>query len=110
MGRSWKVPAWKRIEPSPPRSLWVSSMTPVTLTFLVLSPLPPPVSELTRSPTAYGKPLKQQSDCMTLAIVDASDSNTRGYQVPAHTMLEASTRKGEQVAAGRFIVSSKKNL
>ena len=85
-------------------------MTPVTLTLLVPSPLPPPVSELTRSSTAYGKPLKQQSDCMTLAIVDASDSNTRGYQVPAHTMLEASTRKGEQVAAGRFIVSSKKNL
>lgn len=40
----------------------------------------------------------------------ASDSNTRGYQGPAHTRLEASTRKGEQVAAGRFIASSKKNL
>lgn len=48
----------------------------------------PPTSSLWKS-----SEVEQMTVESWFAIVDARDSNTHGYQLPAHTMLEASTRR-----------------
>ena len=91
------------MEGSPPCPLGVSSVSS-DFDFGFQS-LAPPVDELTRSP--HLQPMEKLWSNKWLcescfAVVDARDSNTHGYQLPAHTMLEVSTRKEVQVAVGRL--------
>lgn len=85
-------------------------MTALTLASLALGPLPLPVlSSLVPHSLQISSETTEWLYAPCPAIMDICSSNKRGYLFPAHAVLEA-TRDWEQVATGRFIVSSRNNL